>query len=133
MGPTDVELFADGPHVATRSYETGNAALDVEKALSAEITARTTIGEWELEGSLFRADYDGFIASFPTGEEEDGFPVYEYRQEDAVLSGFEGRIEGPLGSVGVLDLSGELTGEYVRGELDDGGNLPRIPPLSFTA
>lgn len=131
--PTDVELFADGPHVATRSYETGNPALDVEKALSAEITARTMIGEWGLEGSIFRADYDGFIASFPTGEEEDGFPVYEYRQEDAVLSGFEGRIEGPLGSVGVFDLSGELTGEYVRGELDDGGNLPRIPPLSFTA
>ncbi len=33
----------------------------------------------------------------------------------------------------MFDLSGELTGEYVRGELDDGGNLPRIPPLSFTA
>ena len=130
--PTDVELFADGPHVATRSYETGNPALDIEKAVSAEITARTDIGGWSLEGSVFRADYDGFIASFPTGEEEHGFPVYQYRQEDAVLSGFEGRIEGPLGRVGIWDLDGEITGEYVDGELDNGGNLPRIPPLSFT-
>lgn len=130
--PTDVELFAEGPHVATRSFEVGDPTLDVEKAVSAEITARTNIGEWSLEGSIFRADYDGFIASFPTGEEEDGFPVYQYRQEDAVLSGFEGRIEGPLGRLGNWDLSGELTGEYVDGELDSGGNLPRIPPLSFT-
>lgn len=130
--PTDVELFADGPHVASSSYEVGNPDLDVEKAISAELTARTMIGSWSVEGAIYRADYDGFIASFPTGEEEDGFPVYEYRQEDAVLSGFEGRIEGPLGRIGAWDLAGELTGEYVEGELDDGGNLPRIPPLSFT-
>ena len=130
--PTDVELFAEGPHVATRSFEVGNPDLEIEKAISAEITARTNIGEWFLEGSVFRADYDGFIASFPTGAEEDGFPVYQYRQEDAVLSGFEGRIEGPLGRLGDWGLSGELTGEYVDAELDSGDNLPRIPPLSFT-
>ncbi|MEA1943137.1 MAG: TonB-dependent receptor [Pseudomonadota bacterium] len=130
--PTDVELFAEGPHVATRSFEVGNPALETEKAVSAEITARTTLGDWFLEGSVFRADYDGFIASFPTGAEEDGFPVYQYRQEDAVLSGFEGRIEGPLGRLGDWDFSGELTGEYVDAELDSGDNLPRIPPLSFT-
>lgn len=130
--PTDVELFADGPHVATRSYETGNPALGVESAVSAEITARTTIAGWDMEGSIFRADYDGFIAAYPTGTEDDGFPVYQYSQDDAVLSGFEGRIEGPLGRFGDWDLTGELTGEYVRGELDEGGNLPRIPPLSLT-
>ena len=26
--PTDVELFADGPHLATRQYEVGDATLD---------------------------------------------------------------------------------------------------------
>ena len=129
--PTDVELFADGPHVATRSYETGSPALDVEEALSAEITARTAFGDWEMETAVFRADYDGFIAAFPTGAEADGFPVYAYRQEDVVLSGFEASLEGPVGRIGDFDLDAELTAEYVDGELDDGTNLPRLPPLAL--
>lgn len=131
--PTDVELFADGPHVASRTYELGDTTLDVERAFSAEITARTRIADWSLEASLFRADFDGFIAAFATGAEDDGFPVYAYRQEDAVLSGFEGRLEGPLGAWGGWDFDGELTGEYVEASLDAGGDLPRLPPLSFTA
>ncbi len=131
--PTDVELFADGPHVASRTYELGNTALDVERAVSAELTARTRLADWSLETSVFRADYDGFIAAFATGAEDDGFPVYAYRQEDAVLSGFEGRLEGPLGELAGWSLDGELTGEYVEASLDSGGDLPRLPPLSFTA
>ena len=131
--PTDVELFADGAHVATQSYETGNPALQVEAALSGELTARTTWQDWALEAAVFHAEYDGFIAAFATGAEQDGFAVYQYRQEDASLSGFEGRLEGPVGRLGNWDFDGELTGEYVNGELDDGSALPRIPPLSFTA
>jgi len=131
--PTDVELFADGPHVASRTYELGSTALDVERAVSAELTARTQLADWSLEASVFRADYDGFIAAFATGAEADGFPVYAYRQEDAVLSGFEGRLEGPLGDFAGWAFDGELTGEYVEASLDAGGDLPRLPPLSFTA
>ena len=47
-------------------------------------------------------------------EEEDEFIVVEYRQEDASLSGFEGRLEGPLGEFAGWNLMGELTGEYVN-------------------
>ena len=131
--PTDVELFADGPHVASQSYEQGDPTLETERAVSAELTARTRIADWSLEASLFRADYDGFIAAFATGAEVDGFPVYAYRQDDVVLSGFEGRIEGPVGAWNGWDFDGELTGEYVEASLDAGGDLPRLPPLSFTA
>jgi len=131
--PTDVELFADGEHVATRTVEQGNADLDVERALSVELTARTVVGEWNLEAAAFHADYDGFIGAFPTGADVDGFLVMEYRQEDLSLSGFEGRFEGPLGQAGGWDLFGELTGEYVVSDLDNGGDLPRLPPLELTA
>jgi iron complex outermembrane recepter protein len=130
--PTDVELFADGPHAATRSHEQGDANLDVERALSAELTARTQIADWSLEAAIFRADYDGFIAAYATGAEEDGLPAFAYSQDDVVLSGFEGRLEGPLGSLGGWDFDGELTGEYVQASLDAGGDLPRLPPLSLT-
>ncbi len=131
--PTDVELFADGEHVATSTVENGDPDLDVEKAVSIEFTARTEFGSWAFEGAAFHAEYDGFIGAFPTGEEEDEFLVVEYRQEDASLSGFEGRFEGPLGEFAGWNLTGELTGEYVNASVDGGGDMPRIPPLSFTA
>jgi iron complex outermembrane recepter protein len=131
--PTDVELFADGVHVATSSYERGDATMDVERAVSVELTARTTVSDWGVEASVFRAEYDGFIGAFATGAEEDGQPVYQYSQNDATLSGFEGRVEGPIGTFGDWDLDAEFTGEYVQGELDDGSNLPRLPPLTLSA
>ncbi|RKR03968.1 TonB-dependent receptor [Maricaulis maris] len=131
--PTDVELFADGPHVASSTFELGDPDLGVERAVSAELTARTRFADWALEASVFRADYDGFIAAYATGAEDHGFPVYAYSQDDVVLSGFEGRLEGPLGAWGGWDFDGELTGEYVEASLDAGGDLPRLPPLSVTA
>ncbi len=131
--PTDVELFADGEHVATRTVETGNVDLDVERATSIEFTARKDIGAWSIEGALFSADYDGFIGAFPTGEEEEGFIVVDYRAEDVNLSGFEGRLEGPLGTLRGWGLTGDFTAEYVTSDVDSGGDLPRLPPLAFTA
>ncbi len=130
--PTDVELFADGPHIATQAYEIGDASMGAETALSAEVTARTNWGGWSFEGSVYRADFDGFIGLFPTGAEEDELPVFQFRQVDAVVSGFETRAEGPIADLGPWALSGELITEFVNGEIDGGGNLPQIPPLSVT-
>lgn len=131
--PTDVELFADGEHVATRTVENGDINLDVEQAFSVELTARKDLGAWSLEGALFSADYDGFIGAFPTGEEEEGFLVVDYRAEDVNLSGFEGRLQGPLGNLAGWGLTGDFTAEYVTSDVDSGGDLPRLPPLAFTA
>ncbi|MEE2525386.1 TonB-dependent receptor [Hyphobacterium sp. HN65] len=131
--PTDVELFAEGAHLATQSYEIGNANLSPERAASIDLTARLQGPEWSLEGAVFFADYDGFIGLFPTGAEQDELPVFAYDQRDATIWGFEGRAERDLGSAGQWDFRGEVTAEYVRGELDSGGNLPRIPPLGLSA
>lgn len=131
--PTDVELFADGAHLATQSFEVGNAALDPERAASIDLTARFDGANWAAEGAVFYADYDGFIGLFPDGAERDAFPVFVYEQRDASLWGFEGRIERELGSAAGWDFRGEVIAEYVRGELDSGGNLPRIPPLGLSA
>ncbi|MEN0654063.1 MULTISPECIES: TonB-dependent receptor domain-containing protein [Hyphobacterium] len=130
--PTDVELFADGPHPATSSYEVGDASLDVETALSLEFTARTPVFGGDLEAAVFRAEFDGFIGLFPTGAEIDELPVFEFRAVDATFTGFEARFERELGQLHGWDLSGELMAEYVRGEIDGGGNLPLIPPLSIS-
>jgi iron complex outermembrane receptor protein len=67
------------------------------------------------------------------GEEEhahaDELPVFVFRAEDVTLYGFEAQ--------GVWQMSEQfrttIFGDYVRAELDDGGNLPRIPPMRFGA
>lgn len=131
--PTDVELFANGAHLATRAFEVGNAALDPERAISIDFSGRIDGSDWALDGALFFADYNGFIGLFPTGAEQDELAVFAYDQRDASIWGFEARAERELGSSGAWDFRGEVTAEYVRGELDSGGNLPRIPPLGLSA
>jgi iron complex outermembrane receptor protein len=131
--PTDVELFSNGAHLATQSFEIGNASLDPEQAISLDLTGRFEGDGWAFDGAVFFADYDGFIGLFPTGAEQDELPVFVYDQRDASIWGFEARAERELGSSGDWDFRGEVTAEYVRGELDSGGNLPRIPPLGLSA
>lgn len=131
--PTDVELFANGAHLATRAFEVGDINLSPELAASIDLTARIDRSDWSLEGALFYADYDGFIGLFPTGAEMEELPVFQYAQQDARLWGFEARAEREFGSASGWDFRGEVTAEYVRGELDNGNNLPRIPPLGLSA
>ena len=128
--PTDVEVFALGPHLATNTYEIGDLDLGEETAWSLEATARRDVGAAQLEATGFAAAYDGFIGLFPTGEERDGLDVFEYRQADATLYGLEASASAPLAVVSGISLEGEAALDYVRAELDDGGNLPRIPPAS---
>lgn len=128
--PTDVEVFAFGPHAATETFEIGDLTLGAETAWSLDGAARWRGSRAFAEANVFIADYDGFIALFPTGAQEDGLDVFEYRQADAVLSGFELSGGADLGVVAGFELSADASVDYVRAELDDGGALPRIPPLS---
>jgi iron complex outermembrane receptor protein len=128
--PSDVEVFAFGPHAATQSFEVGNLNLEKETAWSVEGRARYEIDRLFAELDVFYADYDGFIGLFPSGAEEDGFDVFEYRQEDARLYGFELYGESEIAEIAGFQLIAEAGLDYVRAETDAAGNLPRIPPLS---
>ena len=128
--PTDVEVFAFGPHAATETFEIGDLDLGVETAWSLEATGRWSGERASGQVSVFHADYDGFIGLFPTGEEEDGLDVFEYRQADAALTGFEISGDARLGRIGGWAFNADGAVDFVAGELDGGANLPRIPPLS---
>lgn len=56
-------------------------------------------------------------------------PVFIYQSRDAELYGFEGEVIWQL--TAPLKLS--LTSDYIRAQLIDGGDLPRIPPLRVGA
>lgn len=122
--PTAEELYANGPHAATRTVELGNVDLDEETSHNAELTLRKFAGRTTFTFSLFRNQVDDFIYAADTGHDVGGgFREIEYRQQDAVLTGAEGSLTYALSAT--TDVT--LFGDHVRGKLKRGGDLPRIP------
>ncbi len=125
--PTEAELFAEGPHVATRGFEIGDPDLDVEIATSLEATLHYGDDRLEADLHLFVVDYDGFIDLTPTGAVEDGLDVFAYVQTNARFHGFEAEASWRLWREGERSLSLDLGADYVRAE-SDLGPPSRIPP-----
>lgn len=138
--PTESELFADGPHLATEQFEVGDASLSKESGLNLEGTARWR-GEYGGFGiNLFTTQFSDFIFLTPgltledglLVDEADGLPVFLFEQEDADFIGGEiyGELfvdDGPLGAD--WEFSGSV--DFVQAELDGGANVPFIPPVTF--
>ncbi|NBC21025.1 MAG: TonB-dependent receptor, partial [Alphaproteobacteria bacterium] len=140
--PNESELFANGPHLATSQFEVGDPGLDKESGLNLEATARLSGNAGRIGVNLFVTDFSDFIFLTPGTlieegvevAEEDGLPVFLFAQQDADFVGGEiygeADIEdGPLGADWAFDASLDL----VEAELDGGGNVPLIPPLTVNA
>lgn len=135
--PSEVELFADGVHIATAAYETGDVNLDKEKVTTLEGTVHYDRGPFTGDLHVYHSWYDGFIDERPTGadfyfaEEDEFFPIFQFVQTDATFKGFE--LEGAyaLWESGDRKLSLEGAADYVRADTDL-GPAARIPPWSVT-
>lgn len=130
--PTEAELFADGPHAATRAYEVGNPDLESERVVSLEATLHFDRGPVSADLHLYQARYDGFIDLAPTGAEDDDLPVFAYVQTDAEFHGFEIEAAWEVWrDAERRSFSVEAAGDSVRGATDLGPPA-RIPPWSTT-
>ena len=127
---TDVELFADGPHLATQQFEVGDATLNAERGVSLEASARWEAGPLQVGASLYNFAFDSFIYLAPTGLEEDGLPVFQFTQDEATFSGAELTASYDFGDIFGAAWKVDGAADVVRGKIDAGGNLPRIPPTS---
>ena len=127
--PAAEELYSDGLHVATQAFEIGDPDLVEEVGLGLDLSFRVATERVSGELTLFRQDFDDFIFQAFTGEEEDGFPVVLYSQDDAELTGAELKARIELYERDGHHVHLQLVGDVVNAELDAGGNLPRIPPL----
>ncbi len=126
--PQAAELYADGPHLAVGRFEIGDDRLRSEVANTLDLGLRRE-GDLHWHLSVFYSDFGDYIYTEPTGAEEDGLPVFRYVQADAEFYGLEAELEFPLAKFGGGELHGRLGGDYVRGTLSRGGDLPQIPPL----
>ncbi|MDQ3124887.1 MAG: TonB-dependent receptor [Pseudomonadota bacterium] len=131
--PSEVELFAEGAHVATGAFEVGDIDLDSEVATSIEAMAHFASGPFEFDLHAYQADYEGFIDLRPTGAEDvdSGLPVFAYVQTDATFRGFEAEASYRLWEAGDRSLSLSGAADWVRASTDL-GPAARIPPWSVT-
>ena len=128
--PVAEELYSDGPHLATSSFELGNPQLDEESALNLAATLDYSNQSVEWVATAYLTRFNDFIYERATGEEEDGLPVLEYTQGDANVFGIDARARFAVAetNIGRLFLTGDF--DTVVAELDKSGNnkLPRTPP-----
>ncbi len=127
--PSAEELFANGPHAGTQSFEIGDPDLSTEKSWGLEATLRHTGGGFTFSASPFHSWFNGYIYEQPTGLVEDDLPVFQYRQDDARYYGVEFEASAHVGQVGEFLINLDGVADYVRATIDSAGPAPRIPPL----
>lgn len=125
--PSAEELYADGVHLATATYEIGNAKLGKETSNNIDVTLRKFEGDTTFSLSAFHNRVDNYIYAH-TLDKHEGFQLVEYAQRDATFTGLEGELRHKFSTV----VEGTLFGDYVRARFDGAGagsrNIPRIPP-----
>ena len=137
-GPTGYELFSQGPHDATATFEIGNPDLKKERARTVEASIRRAEGPLRLDATGYYTRYTGFIYRNFTGLVcDDDFAScgsgtenrqIVYQQQNATFYGAE-----IIGQYDVLPVGNGFAGveaqfDFVRAQFDNGTNVPRIPP-----
>lgn len=127
--PSAEELFANGPHHGTESFEVGNPDLRKERARSVEAILRGSGDRFDFELSAYHSWFSNFIYDSRTGDFEDGLPVYQINQANARLYGFEAQADLVLARTGGWTFKAEAMVDYVHATINGSGPAPRIPPL----
>lgn len=130
--PSAEELFSNGPHIATQSFEMGDPNLKREASWGAEATFRFKSDAFSLNLTGYSNWFDDFIYSAATGDEEDDLPVFQYFQRDARVWGFEAEASARLAQIGGFNIVADAVADMTRAKIKGAGadrNVPRIPPL----
>jgi iron complex outermembrane recepter protein len=127
--PSVEELFSDGPHVATQSFEIGDPTFRSERSYNGEIYARLDSTRFDGSVTVYANRYGSYIFENATGAIQDDLPVFQYFQSKARVWGIEAEASAQLGHVGGFDLVVDGVADYVRTSIRNVGPAPRIPPL----
>ncbi len=131
--PVSEELFSNGPHLVTNAFEIGDPNLASERSTSVAATLRFDNGIWGAVVTTYATRFSGFIYEQAIDAEQDGLPVFQFRQNDARFLGIdlEANVVVARWERGVVNL--RASADYTDAELDVAGNdnVPRIPPLRY--
>ncbi|MGE8645037.1 zinc piracy TonB-dependent receptor ZnuD [Acinetobacter vivianii] len=119
--PLAQELYADGGHFATNTYELGNDRLSKEKSNNVELGFHYDNDKFDYHVHVYHNWFDDYIYAQTLDRYKD-FRLVKYTQDQARFYGAEaeaGYQISDMYKVGVF-------GDYVRGKIDN-ENAPRVP------
>lgn len=130
--PNPSELFSDGLHHSTGTIELGDLRIDKEKSLKLSATLLDTKGNFTFSAMPYVNIINNYIFLQPTGAEytiRGSFPVYAYKQTDALLAGLDVQAAWQVSDA----FRYSVTGAYIYGQ-DTKNDLPLVdmPPLNIT-
>lgn len=130
--PALEELYNNGPHIGTVTFEIGNPLLKNERTNGIDFSVRHLSDRFRFTGDVYYYRINNFTFLAPQDEDgdgnidvEDGLPVGLYSQGDASYFGAEVSADATFNKY----VGGFISLDMVRAKLiDDNINLPRIPP-----
>jgi iron complex outermembrane receptor protein len=130
--PALEELYNNGPHIGTVTYEIGNENLKPERANGIDVSLRHFSDRFRFNGDIYFYRINNFVfLAFQDKDGdgnvdiEDGLPVAAYEQEKADFLGFELSAEGNFNKY----FGAFVSADGVRARLTELSlDLPRIPP-----
>jgi iron complex outermembrane recepter protein len=127
--PSVEELYSDGPHVATQSFEVGDPTLRSERSWNGELYARYNGTKFDFSTTLYANRFSSFIYEDATGAIVDDLPEFVYLQRKARVWGIEAEASAQLGRAAGFDVVINGVADYTRATIKGDGPAPRIPPL----
>ncbi|GAB5408633.1 MAG: TonB-dependent receptor [Balneolaceae bacterium] len=136
--PSLEELYSEGPHLASFSFEIGNPELKPERSLAKEIFIKWQGKVSAARFALYHNDFSNFNYAKNTGEKNNRFPTLENFQfvgTEAQLYGFEIAGETQISKRFVVDASASLTigkqDTTSQSGISGTQPLPQIPPFKL--
>ncbi|OWY26507.1 TonB-dependent receptor [Herbaspirillum robiniae] len=134
--PTVEELYSNGPHESTATFDIGSSQLKKETSHNIELTLQKTEGMWRWKGNLFRNKVQNYIYGRTNGQVDDSgaadpsgeFTQRLWSQGDATIRGAEAELTWNWNGEG---FSARTFADTSRGTLDDQGNLPLQPATRY--
>lgn len=141
--PSQEELYSEGPHLASYSYEVGNPDLNSEHGLGKELFVRYKHSNATSEMTFYHNGFTNYIYPRNTGRQSARFPSLDVYQFSGVEASFKGAEF--TSQIEILDhwvLSGSLSYTHAERKLSDHERqqnnssgkyqpLPMIPPLKI--
>lgn len=119
--PLAQELYADGLHFATNTYEVGNDQLDKETSNNLELGLHYEGNKLDYHVHVYHNWFDDYIYG-ATIARKGNLRGVEYTQDKAKFYGTEAQVGYQLNDTYKLN----VFGDYVRGKIEN-ENAPRVP------
>ena len=125
--PALEELYNNGPHDGSLSFEVGNPNLKPEISNGLDFSLRQQTKRLRGEVNFYYYNIKNYVFLAPNGNTDagSGFPISLYLQDNSRYLGTEVTVD--ITANKYLNLLGGM--DYVDAKLDSGLNLPRIPPF----